>query len=153
MSREHWSVVDLVAKQGAELGASDWILIDQNRIDDFARITLDEQYIHVDPAKAKATPFGGTIAHGFLSLSLLSAMAYAVVPAIEGETTTVNYGFGSIRFLAPVPSGRRIRGRFTLKSATEKRKGQWLLIFDVTIEIEGESRPAIVAEWLTMSLQ
>lgn len=153
MSRQRWAAVDLVAREGTELGVSDWILIDQNRIDAFARITLDEQYIHVDPAKAKATPFGGTIAHGFLSLSLLSAMAYAVVPAIEGETTSVNYGFGNIRFLRAVPSGHRIRGRFTLKSMIEKRKGQWLLILDVCIEIEGESRPAIVAEWLTMSFQ
>lgn len=152
MPRPQLPIAELRARQGKEIGVSEWILIDQDRIDAFARVTLDEQYIHVDPARAKATPFGGTIAHGFLTLSLLSAMAYSAVPSIEGETTGVNYGFGNVRFLAPVRSGRRVRGRFTLKSIIEKREGQWLLTFEASIEIQNEAKGALVAEWMTMSI-
>ena len=112
---------------GQEVGLSRWFELDQGRIDAFARITEDEQYIHVDPERAAATPFGGTIAHGFLTLSLLSAMTYDAVPPLEGVLMGVNYGFDKLRFLAPVMSGSRVRGRFKLLSADDKGGGRWLL--------------------------
>lgn len=152
MQRRHWPISEFETRQGTEIGVSDWILVDQDRIDAFANVTLDEQYIHVDPIRAEATAFGGTIAHGFLSLSLLSALSYSAIPAIDDEKTGVNYGFGQVRFVTPVRSGRRVRGRFKLKSISEKHKGRWVLTFDVSVEIDGEPKPALVAEWITMSI-
>ena len=105
---------DLRALVGKQIGLSDWITVDQARIDAFAAVTEDHQFIHVDPARAAQTPFGGTIAHGFLTLSLLSAMHYNAIPDIAGTLHAVNYGFERIRFLSPVRSGVRIRGRFVL---------------------------------------
>ena len=102
----------------------------------------------VDPAAAAKTPFGGTIAHGFLSLSLLSRMAADVFLVPDGVRMAVNYGFDHVRFLAPVRSGKRVRGRFTLASAEEKRPGQWQLVHNVTVEIEDEPKPALAAEWI-----
>lgn len=133
---------------GDEVGVSAWMTIDQARIDAFADATEDRQFIHVDPAAAARTPFGGTIAHGFLSLSLLSRMAAEAMLVPEGTRMAVNYGFDRVRFLAPVRSGKRVRGRFTLDSAEEKAPGQWLLRHTVTVEIEGEDKPAVTAEWL-----
>lgn len=137
---------------GQEVGLSRWITVDQDRIDAFARITEDEQFIHVDPEAAKATPFGGTIAHGFLTLSLASAMSYDAVKPLEGVVMGVNYGFDKLRFLAPVPAGARIRGRFKLLSAEDKGGGRWLLKHELTVEIEGADKPALIAEWLGMQM-
>lgn len=139
---------DLVGK---EIGVSDWMLIDQARIDRFAEVTEDWQFIHTDPVRAGKTPFGGTIAHGFLTLSLLSPMSYAAIPPIRGSAMGVNYGMNGLRFLAPVHSGKRVRARFTLKEFAERSPGMWQSTIDLIVEIEDEERPALVAEWLILS--
>jgi acyl dehydratase len=131
---------------------SHWLSVDQARIDAFAKVTEDEQFIHVDPVEASATPFGGTIAHGFLTLSLLSVMAYGVLPKIEGVAMGVNYGFDKARFLHPVRAGAQVRGRFTLIAATQRSQRQWQLTYDVSVEIEGAAKPALAATWLTMQV-
>jgi acyl dehydratase len=134
---------------GREIGVSSWHLVDQERINLFANVTQDHQFIHVDPERAaRETPFGGTIAHGFLSVSLLSAFAYEVLPAIEGTAMSVNYGFDKLRFVSPVRSGSRVRGRFTLADATLRSPRELLSRTQVTVEIEGETKPALVADWL-----
>ncbi len=134
---------------GREIGASSWHLVDQKRIDDFADVTADHQFIHIDPARAaRETPFGATIAHGFLSVSLLSAFAYEVLPKIEGTAMSVNYGFDKLRFISPVRSGSRVRGRFTLVEATPRSPKELLSRTNVVVEIEGETKPALVADWL-----
>lgn len=143
---------DLQSLIGTEVGVSRWIEVDQARIDAFARITEDEQFIHIDPEAAKATPFGGTIAHGFLTLSLASAMSYDAVAPLEGVVMGVNYGFDKLRFLAPVPAGSKVRGRFKLLSAEDKGGGRWLLKHELTVEIEGAEKPALIAEWLGMQV-
>lgn len=145
-------VADLPGLVGEEIGVSGWIEVDQARIDAFAEITEDRQFIHVDPEAARATPFGGTIAHGFLTLSLLSAMSYDAVPPLEGVAMGVNYGFDKLRFLAPVRAGSRVRGRFRLLSAEDRGGGRWLLKQEVTVEIEGAEKPALIAEWLGMQV-
>ena len=138
---------------GQDVGVSDWALIDQRMIDAFADVTFDPYFIHVDPERAnKETRFGGTIAHGFLTLSMLSAMAYDSLPDIKGRTVGMNYGFDKIRFLSPVPSGSRVRARFTLSSVSQREEGKWLMALAVVIEREGVDRPALIAEWLTMVL-
>lgn len=137
---------------GKELGVSDWVLIDQDKINKFADVSGDHQFIHVDPEAAAKTPFGGTIAHGFLTLSLLSQLAAGAVVRIEGVRMGINYGFDKVRFLNPVKTGKRVRGRFTLISADERLPGQWAFKFGVKVEIEGEDKPALVAEWLTMQV-
>jgi acyl dehydratase len=144
------SAAELSERVGQEIGVSDWIEISQSRIDLFADATIDHQFIHVDPERAKETPFGGTIAHGFLTLSLLSRMAYDALPAIENTEISVNYGMNRLRFLSPVKSGERVRGRFVLRDATRKERDQILLTYDVTVEIDGGQKPALVAEWLTL---
>ena len=143
---------DLPSLVGQEVGLSRWITVDQARIDAFARITEDEQFIHVDPERAKATPFGGTIAHGFLTLSLASTMSYDAVAPLDGMVMGVNYGFDKLRFLAPVPAGSKVRGRFKLLSAEDKGGGRWLLKHELTVEIEGADKPALIAEWLSMQM-
>ena len=144
------SATDLKTRIGEEIGVSDWIKIDQARIDAFADATEDRQFIHVDVAAAAQTPFGGTVAHGFLSLSLLSRMGAERMLLPEGMKMAVNYGLDRVRFLAPVRSGSRVRGRFTLDSVEEKAAGQLLLRHVVTVEIEGEEKPALTAVWLTL---
>ncbi len=138
---------DLTAKIGETIGTSDWFLIDQARINAFADTTEDHQFIHVNPEMAKATPFGGTIAHGFLTLSMLAAMSDNAVekPAVK---MSVNYGFDKIRFLNFVKSDKRIRGHFKLLEMAEKRPGQWQQKLEITVEIEGEEKPALIAEWI-----
>ncbi len=134
---------------GQEIGVSSWHVVDQKRIDAFAEVTEDHQFIHVDPVRAaKETPFGTTIAHGFLSLSLMSAFAYEVLPTIEDSAMSVNYGFDKLRFVSPVRAGARVRGRFTLTDATLRSPKELLSRTNVTVEIEGESKPALVADWL-----
>jgi acyl dehydratase len=137
---------------GQEVGVSKWFEVSQARIDAFADCTEDHQFIHVDPEAAKATPFGGTIAHGFLTLSLASAMSYDAVAPLEGVVMGVNYGFDKLRFLAPVLAGSRVRGRFRLLSAEDKGNGRWLLKHELTVEIEGGDKPALIAEWLGMQM-
>lgn len=136
------------AQVGLEVGVSSWLVVDQDRIHAFAEATEDRQFIHVDPDAAAQTPFGGTISHGFLTLSLLSRMAAEAMLVPEGLKMAVNYGLDRVRFLAPVRSGKRVRGRFSLDSIEEKAPGQWLMRHHVTVEIEGEDKPALTAVWL-----
>ncbi len=143
---------ELAKRAGEEIGASAWIEIDQKRINAFADATEDWQFIHVDPEAASKTPFGGTIAHGFLTLSLLSRMSYEAAPILDGVVMGVNYGFDKVRFLQPVRSGKRVRGKFKLLEASEKDPGRWLIRYEVTVEIEGETKPALIAEWLGMQM-
>ncbi len=142
---------DLSAMVGKSF-VSRWLTVDQERIDAFAKITEDEQFIHVDPERASATAFGGTVAHGFLTLSLLSTMAYSALPRIEGAVHGVNYGFERVRFIHPVRSGGRVRGHFTLQAATARSAREWLLTYELSIEIEGAHKPALAATWLTMQV-
>jgi acyl dehydratase len=142
------SIEDIQSKVGSEVGVSDWIVVDQGRIDAFADITEDPQFIHIDPEAAAKTPFGGTVAHGFLTLSLLSRMAADAMLRPEDMKMGVNYGFERVRFMAPVRSGKRVRGRFTLARLEEKRPGQYQFVHQVTVEIEGEGKPALVADWI-----
>lgn len=135
---------------GTELGLSDWMEVPQSRIDKFADATDDHQFIHVDPERAAETPFGGTIAHGFLTLSLLSAMNYNCVPRVREQTMGINYGFDKVRFMAPVPAGARVRGRFVLESARFRGAGMLMTTYVVTIEIENAKKPALVANWQTI---
>ena len=137
------------AMVGREIGVSSWHLIDQPRIDAYADVIEDHQFIHVDPERAKKeTPFGTTVAHGFLTMSLLSIMSYEVMPVIAGTTMGVNYGFDKLRFISPVRSGSRVRGRFTLAEAKLRKEKELQSRTNVTIEIEGEDRPALVADWI-----
>jgi acyl dehydratase len=146
------SVTELKGLVGHELGVSDWHIVGQDQIDAFAEITGDDQFIHVDPVRAAATQFGGTIAHGFLTLSLLSAMGREALPLIKGRTMGINYGFDQVRFLSPVKSGARVRGHFALAGLDDRGKGQILLRYKVNIEIEGEAKRALAAEWLAMAV-
>lgn len=141
---------DIPSLAGTELEPSPWIEITQERVNQFAEATNDHQFIHVDPEKAAKTPFGGPIAHGFLSLSLLSYLnaQNAVVP--ENLLMGINYGSDKVRYLMPVRVGKRIRSRQTVLEVTEKKPGQWLFKIAVTVEIEGEETPALVAEILSM---
>ena len=135
---------------GKEIGVSDWREISQDRISNFAEVTEDFQYIHVDSERAAKTPFGGTIAHGFLGLSLLSAMFEEAVGEIDGVAMSMNYGFDSVRFLVPVKTGARIRARFSVKEASQRKAGQWRLVLDTKVEIDGEEKPALIAEWVIL---
>ena len=141
-------LTEIKNRVGEEIGVSDWITIDQARIDAFAEATEDRQFIHLDAGAAARTPFGGTIAHGFLTLSLLSRMGAEAMLIPEGMKMAVNYGLDRVRFIAPVRSGKRVRGRFTLDSVEEKAPGQLLLRHIVAVEIEGEEKPALTAVWL-----
>ena len=142
---------DFVKLVGSELGVSEWHTIDQKQIDAFADATGDFQFIHIDPERAKReTPFGGTIAHGFLSLSVLPKMAYATMPTLNGASMSINYGFDKVRFLAPVRAGKRVRARFVLAEVTMKSRQELLARTATTLEIENEPKPALVADWLGM---
>src|SRR5690606_8322208 len=136
---------------GTELGASRWFTIDQTMIDRFADATEDHQFIHTDPVRAAAeTPFGGTIAHGFLSLSLLSAMNFNCLPKVREQTMGINYGFDKVRFMNPVKSGTRVRGHFTMADARFRGAGMLMVTYEVSVEIENERKPALTATWLTI---
>ena len=135
---------------GQEISISEWIHVEQDRIDLFADATGDHQYIHVDPERASETPFGTTIAHGFLSLSLLASMSCGL--KLENTVMGINYGLDKVRFLNPVKVGAKIRGRFTLVSAEEKKPLHFLLKHNVVVEIEGEEKPALIADWLGMTV-
>ena len=141
---------ELQTKVGETIGTSEWVLVDQDMINKFADATGDHQFIHVDIEKAKLTPFGGTIAHGFLTLSLIPMLGQKTdAPKIEGIKMGVNYGGNKVRFLAPVRSGKRVRSHVKLLELEEKRPGQWQQTNEITIEIEGEEKPALIAEWIT----
>ncbi|MEE2566994.1 MaoC family dehydratase [Hyphobacterium marinum] len=136
-----------------ETFTSDWMEIDQARVDTFADTTLDHNFIHVDVERSKReTPFGGTIAHGFLSLSLLSHFGEQCLPPFPEGAVPINYGFDRLRFAAPVPVGSRIRGCFTFADVEQRKRGQYLMRMDAAVEIEGSERPALRAEWLTLLL-
>jgi acyl dehydratase len=137
---------------GKEVGVSDWIVVDQERINQFADATGDHQYIHVDPERAAQTPFGGTIAHGFLTMSLMVVMGYEASIKLENAVMGINYGFDKLRFINPVRVNSRIRGRFTLLSAEQKKPDHYLLKHEVAVEIEGADKPALIAEWLGMTV-
>ncbi|MEO7690664.1 MAG: MaoC family dehydratase [Sphingomonas sp.] len=144
------TVQDMAGRIGTET-VSDWLEVSQEMIDKFADATGDHQFIHVNPEMAKLTPFGGTIAHGFLTLSLMPVLASKVpdAPQIQGVKMGVNYGGNKVRFLQPVRSGKRVRGRFKLIEFAEKRPGQWQQTNEFTVEIEGEEKPAMIAEWIS----
>ncbi|WP_372779824.1 MaoC family dehydratase [Litorivivens sp.] len=143
---------DLQSWIGKETEPSDWLEVSQERINQFADCTLDHQFIHIDPDKAKETPFGGTIAHGFLSLSLLSHFSEQYSFVIDGFQMGINYGFDKIRFLAPVKAGKRVRAKAKVLEIDETKPGQFRMKSEVTVEIEGESKPALIAEWLTVQM-
>jgi acyl dehydratase len=137
---------------GEEVGISEWLLVDQERINQFAEATGDHQYIHVDSERAAQTPFGSTIAHGFLTMSLMVLMGYEGSTKLKNSVMGINYGFDKLRFINPVKVNSKIRGRFRLISAEEKNTNQWLLKHNITVEIAGEQKPALVAEWLGMTV-
>jgi acyl dehydratase len=151
MALEPITVERLLEVVGEEVGVSSWRVVTQEMIDQFADATDDHQFIHVDPERAAETPFGGTIAHGFLTLSLLSTMAYETVPPIEGSDMGVNHGFDQLRFIAPVKTGARIRTRFKLAEVKARPSGWVQIANDITIEIENSIKPALTARWLTLA--
>ena len=146
-----YCVTELTKLIGKELGVSPWMVLNQDRIDRFAKLTEDEQFIHVDPERAvNETTFGGTIAHGFLTLSMLVKMASEAQPKIEGVNVLINYGFDKVRFISPVRAGAEIRSRFVLNEITYRSKNQILTKWDITVEIKGSDKPAIRANWLNL---
>ena len=153
MSKPQISLDDLQANVGKNVGESQWRTVDQQRIDGFAELTEDPQWIHTDPERAaRESPFGTTIAHGFLSLSLLSAMAIDVLPTIKGQVMGINYGFDKVRFMNPVREGSKIRGSFTLLEVKQRSDNEWQLRHGVQVEIEGQEKPALIAEWLSLAI-
>lgn len=140
----------LASYVGKETGVSDWIEITQADVNAFADVTRDHQFIHVDVDRAKETPFGGTIAHGFLTLSLLSGFADGTTLVLDGMKMGVNYGLEKVRFLAPVKVGARVRGRFTLTEANERQPGVFQTIYNAVVEIENEDKPALSAQWIVL---
>jgi len=144
------SLADAPALVGTSLGWSHWKLVDQDMIDRFADVTGDHQFIHVDPERAKLTPFGGTIAHGFLTLSLIASLIPERALVLEGIKMGLNYGFDKVRFLQPVSCGKRIRAEHRLLAIEDKGGGRYVTRTEVTIKIEGEDKPALIAEWLGM---
>jgi len=150
MSNKTASPAELRAMIGKPLEPSRWVLIDQDRVNAFGEVTEDRQYIHLDPERAAAGPYGGTVAHGLLTLSLLSTLMQEAVPVPENFAAGVNYGYNKVRFITPVKVGRRIRAHFTILEFTEPKPQRYQQITSVTVEIEGEAKPALVAEWVTM---
>ena len=146
------AIDEMKAKIGTVIGTSEWVLVDQEMINKFADATGDHQFIHIDIEKAKLTPFGQTIAHGFLTLSLIPMLAAkANLPHLDNIKMGVNYGSDKLRFLAPVKSGKRVRAHFKLASFEEKRPGQIQSMQEVSIEIEGEDKPALITEWISQT--
>jgi acyl dehydratase len=144
-------VADLVNYVGKEIGVSSWILLDQSRINEFAHCSGDHQWIHLDAERAaREGPFGGTIAHGFLTLSLIAPTSFEVMLGRISPKSVVNYGLEKVRFIAPVRSGKRVRNHITIASVDTKGSGRFLVTTDNTIEIEGETKPALTASALAM---
>lgn len=153
MATKSISFANAQALIGKEVGLSEWREVSQTMIDQFADATDDHQFIHTDPVRAAAeSPYGGTIAHGFLTLSMLSAMTYEAVPGLEGAVAGVNFGFDKVRFMAPVKTGQRIRARFILDKLRERPSGIVEINYNVTIELEGSIKPALTAYWLTLMM-
>jgi acyl dehydratase len=152
--KEHGEITltEYRSRVGQVLGQSEWQVVSQPMIDQFADVTGDHQFIHIDPQAAARTPFGTTIAHGFLTLSLISKMSFSAVPPIKGAKMTINYGMNSVRFITPVKSGTRVRGEFKLKGCTERQPGQWQSVLEVSVAIEHAEKPALVAEWLAVTV-
>ena len=150
MIESNISVEDFKKSAGTELGPSDWLLIDQDRINCFADATSDHQFIHINAEKAAATPFGSTIAHGFLSLSLVSHLIGQIMLKPEGTVMGINYGSDKVRFLQPVKVNSRVRARTRIDRVSARPGGQYMLKFTVTVEIENEERPALIAEILSL---
>lgn len=145
------SAIDSFRARIGQTNTSDWFTVDQPRVNAFADVTEDHQFIHVDPERAKAeTPFGGPIAHGFLTLSMLSKFGAEALPAFPEKAIGINYGFDKVRFLSPVPVGAKVRGKFTLADVSERKPGQYQLTQDVEVEIEGQDTPALAAKWLSL---
>ena len=141
------------AQIGQEMGVSEWVTVDQSMIDAFADCTHDHQWIHTDPERAnRETPFGGSIAHGFLSLSLGSKFAYECLGALPGQVMGINYGFDKVRFLSPVRAGARVRGRFVLKDVKKRSESELLRTNVFSVEIEGSETPALISEWLGLAI-
>ncbi|AXI44955.1 Nodulation protein N [Sulfitobacter sp. SK012] len=141
----------LLEAVGTELGCSEWFAVEQARIDAFAEVTEDRQFIHIDPERAAHTVFGGTVAHGLLTLSMMSGLAEGTLPDIEGQSASINYGFDKVRFVTPVHNGARIRGRYVLRKAEMRAGGDKLMTtFDAVVEIEGVERPALTAVWMIL---
>lgn len=144
------SVQDYIGMRGQTF-TSDWFDMNQDRVNQFADLTVDHNFIHVDVERTKAeTPFGGTIAHGYFTLSMLSHLGETCLPPMPPGSIPINYGFEKIRFSAPTPVGKRIRAHFKLTKVEERKPGQWLSHWDVTVEVEGQEQPAIRAHWLTL---
>lgn len=142
---------DLESRIGETIGTSEWLLVDQAMIDKFAEATGDHQFIHVNPQMAAMTPFGGTIAHGFLTLSLIPVLTEkSDIEKPEGLKMALNYGGNRVRFLKPVRSGKQVRAHFKLVGMEQKRPGQWEQTVEITLEIEGEDKPGYVAEWISL---
>ncbi len=150
MAPKMMSKEEFLGLTGNEVGVSDWFDVTQDRIDRFAEATEDDQFIHVNPQAAAQTPFGQTIAHGFLSLSMIAGMGIGVMPMVEGAKMGVNYGLNQVRFLTPVKSGKRVRGRYVMAEVRERARGIIQTTYDVTVEIEGEAKPALKAEWINL---
>ena len=148
--RRFQGLAEVEAAVGESVGVSDWHEITQGEIDTFADATHDHYWIHTDPEKAASGPFGSTIAHGFLTLSLLSAMNFDCLPRIVEQTMGINYGFDKVRFMTPVKSGARVRGRFVLAEARFRGAGMVTIRYDVTVDIENERKPALTADWITI---
>lgn len=146
------TIDEIPASVGQEVGCSEWHTVTQEMISQFADATDDHQFIHTDPERARETPFGGTIAHGFLTLSLLSTLAYEALPELEGQTFGINYGFDKVRFMAPVKSGARVRARFVLSDADIRPSGRIIFHYAVTLEIENSKKAALIADWITIAM-
>lgn len=148
-----YSLDDVRDAVGKEVGRSAWRVVTQEMINQFADATDDHQWIHIDPARAAAeTPFGGSIAHGFLTLSLLSTLAYEALPTLENQTMGMNYGFDKVRFSSVVKAGARVRAVFILADADIRPSGRVLATYEVTIEVEDTIKPALTATWLTLAV-
>jgi len=146
------TIDDIPSSIGQEVGCSEWRAVTQEMINQFADATDDHQFIHVDSERARETPFGGTIAHGFLTLSLLSTLAYEALPQLQGQTFGINYGFDKVRFMAPVKSGARVRARFVLSDAEIRPSGRIVFHYAVTLEIENSKKPALTADWFAIAM-
>jgi len=152
-AKQTLTVDQIKGRVGTTLGTSSWIVVDQKMIDGFANVTNDHQFIHVDPERAKKeTPFGGTIAHGYLTLSLLAGMGYEALPSLANRAMGINYGLDKVRFLSPVRAGSRVRGIFKLADVQQRSDKELLFKYSVTVEIEGEERPALIAESIGMAV-
>ena len=143
----------LKAREGEKIGVSDWLLVDQEMVNEFATLTQDHQFIHLDSKRAAVeTPFGGAIAHGFLILSLVSKFALEVLPEDESNNIRVNYGFDRIRFISPVMCNSRIRGHFTLRNLIMSKPKELKQVYSLSVEIEQFDRPALVADWIVLTI-